>query len=209
MNGESLVNYGHRVRYPANSVIFVQRDIATKLYFLEKGLVKLSFLSQQGGEKIAAFIMPGLIFGESAILLQKKYGITAVAKEDCMVITFDRVQAAALIRQTANFAELISTSMARELSFLGHQIIGTSFFDINGRVGHALINLSYQLEQGNDATLPLTHEEIAKFVGASRVSVTNVLSYLEKKKLVLKGRTSIRIPDRRALKNWLSQQSYI
>jgi len=209
LNTQSLVNYGFRVRYPANSIIFVQRDVATKLYYLEKGLVKLSFLSDQGDEKIVAFIMPGLIFGESAILLKTRYGITATAKEECIVIAYDRLQAAALIRHTENFAALVSTSMARELSFLGHQIIGTSFYDTTGRVGHALINLSHQLEQGNDATLALTHAELAKFVGASRISITNVLSYLENKKLVVKGRTAIRIPDRSALKNWLERQSYI
>lgn len=153
--------------------------------------------------------MPGLIFGESAILLKKRYGITATTKEESIVISFDQFQAAALIQHTENFAKLVSTSMARELSFLGHQIIGTSFYDITGRIGHALINLSHQLEQGNDANLSLTHSELAKFSGASRISVTNVLSYLESKKLVLKGRNAIRIPDRLALKSWLEQQSYV
>jgi CRP/FNR family transcriptional regulator len=58
--------------------------------------------------------------------------------------------------------------------------------------------------QGTQVNVPLTHEEIAEFVGTTRETVIRTLSMFKAKHLVTLQGSMLRIPDRAALKSFTS-----
>ena len=50
--------------YSKNKVVFAQDDRCEAVYYLEKGKVKLTVISEQGKEAVVALLAGGDIFGE-------------------------------------------------------------------------------------------------------------------------------------------------
>lgn len=175
---------------------------------MEEGLVKLSFFSQTGSERTVAFIRSGAMFGESAALFGRPYGITAAAHSGSTVISFTKPVVSELMHDDPEFSHLLITSLAQELWFFGHQIVGNSFYNSCERVAHALITLAYQLKpdpECRQVNLRLSHQELATFTGVTRITVTNALKTLESEALIQTGRKFITILDVKKLKSWLAK----
>jgi CRP/FNR family transcriptional regulator len=81
----------------------------------------------------------------------------------------------------------------------------------NGRVIYSLLSLAkqYHPEKQEELQICITHEELANFVGTNRVTVTNVLNYLETNDLIKKSRKKISIMNYKKLKSLLDQQELI
>ena len=210
MNALSLANLGRALFFPRGSTLFIQNDVADRLYLLLDGMVKLCFLKRSSGEeKTACFIRPGMFFGQSALLLGKPYGITARALTDCNVSVFDRQSTVELIRANPDFAVALMSSMAQELWFFGYHLLGNAY-PATARTAYALLNLSYQLDPGAETAvrLKLSHDELASFASLTRVSVSKSLAELEREGLLTKKRNCIVILSKEALKHWLGQVSF-
>ena len=54
-----------------------------------------------------------------------------------------------------------------------------------------------------DATIRLTHDEVARFIGSAREVVTKVLKYFVEEEVVVLSRGKIEIIDKAKLRNYL------
>ena len=63
-------------------MLFVADDPGDGCYRIEKGLVKISIASASGGERILAFLGPGVIVGELAVLDALPASATVLALRD-------------------------------------------------------------------------------------------------------------------------------
>lgn len=204
------LDYGRQIVYPKGAIIYVQRDEPTRLYLLNRGLVKLSFFSEAGAERIVTFIRPGMVFGQSAFLLEKYYGIAAIAHVDSVVTVYDRHVAKALLREHPTFAYLVATSLAQEFWYFGAQIFADSFYTSDQKVARALLTLCHQLNGHlplRGATIEITQEELAKYTGLTRTVVNSVLRHLKAKGLITMRRKSITIEDIKKLRIWLQSDT--
>lgn len=202
--------YGRKVLFPKKSLLFIQKDSAQRLFFLKKGLIKLLFFNNftEGGEKTCFFIHPGMFVGESAVLLNKPYGITAYSVTECELIIFDNETTFKLMKTHPDFGLALISSMSQVIWYYGYHLIGDSLPSSLYKVAYALLNLSYQIKPNSakNIRLELSHEELASFTSLTRVTVTKSLNELEKENLIRKGRHYIIITSKNALKNWLSSK---
>lgn len=88
--------FAEEKRYPAESVIFREGDLGDAIYVIARGRVRIS-RQIAGGEEAFAFLRPGEIFGEMA-LLDPGTGRSAdaVAHEDAVVLELSRARFEAL-----------------------------------------------------------------------------------------------------------------
>ena len=86
---------------------------------------------------------------------------------------------------------------------LGRMLIRDSFLSVRGRVIQFLLSVSepYGTEEGAGVrlTIRLTHQEVADFLGISRVVVSQCFQSLNREGLLKKTRQHYLIPDRAAL----------
>jgi CRP/FNR family transcriptional regulator len=208
MENLKFEKYGRYVTFPKKSIIFIQKDSAQRLFLLKKGIVKLLFFSNfiEGAEIICYFMHPGMFFGESAILLNKPYGITACSVTDCEVIVFENATTFELIKTDPDFALALTSSMSQVIWYHGYHLLGNSLPSSLYKVAYALLNLCYQMKPNTDRNIQieLSHEELASFTSLTRVTVTKSLNKLEKEKLIQKRRNYIIINNKKDLKNWLA-----
>lgn len=92
---------------------------------------------------------------------------------------------------------------ARKSQVLGRMLIRDSFLSVRGRVIQFLLSVSepYGTEEGAGVrlTIRLTHQEVADFLGISRVVVSQCFQSLSREGLLKKTRQHYLLPDRAAL----------
>jgi CRP-like cAMP-binding protein len=76
----STVNGGRTIaEYQKGETIFTQGDTADAVFYIQKGKVKLSVVSEQGKEAVVAMPGPDEFFGEGCLTTQTKRMASAVA----------------------------------------------------------------------------------------------------------------------------------
>lgn len=201
----ALLDAGPCFRYPRNAIILVQGSRGHNLFYIRAGLVKCSFLTADGREKIIQYIGRGEILGESNILNDRGFGATATAVTPVDVITLTRERTAQLLRRNSLFAEFVIDSLSAKLWTMGKHLFSGIFLDAGGRVGETLLNLA-RGAGGDEQSVEITHQELSKYVGSNRVTVTRVLRDLEIAGLITCLRAQIRIRNREGLRRWVAQR---
>ena len=68
-----------------NETVFSQGEQADKVFYIQKGRVKVVVLSEQGKEAVVGILEPGQFFGESCLNGQPLWISTTTALEDCVI----------------------------------------------------------------------------------------------------------------------------
>lgn len=189
--------------YPEGAVLFLEKQDARGVFVLCEGEVKLTISSSEGKTLILRIAKPGEVLGLMATLSGEPYEVTAETLRPCQVAFVRRDE---FLRFIAQHPEA-SLGIVRLLTAHYHaaceqlKTVGLSA-SAPEKLARLLLGWSVGGEEtklGTRITLPLTHQEIAEFIGSSRETVTRTLSDFRSRHLVtLKGST-LMIADRPAL----------
>jgi CRP-like cAMP-binding protein len=204
---DTLLAIGRLKHYNPGQIIYLQGEESTSFYFVRDGKVKVSIFKENGSEKILAIQEDNTFFGESAAFDRYPYFATATAMEESNIHAFDIEETEALLKAHPEVSLLIITSIIRKLRLLGLQVEGLSFLDAQKRVASILLKLMHEVGEPTAGGIlikkRITHEDLANITGLSRVTVTNVLNYLDRLKLITKGRLKYTIIDRARLESFV------
>jgi len=187
--------------YPAGSVIYMEGDRSDHLFYLERGRVKISMTTADGMEKILAIQEANTLFGESAAIDGGRYFCMATALDDSVVRLIRVERLADIIKHNPEIGIQLMTSLTHKLRLLALQVSFLSFLRVPQRLAHVLCGLADDVgivtDGGIMLSVHLRHHELANIVGASRVTVTNILNEFKKQGLIdTEGRKIIvRDPD--------------
>jgi CRP/FNR family cyclic AMP-dependent transcriptional regulator len=198
---------GHQHTYPGGSVLFMEGQQARGAYVLCSGKVKLSTTSREGKILILKMACPGEVLGLSAVISNRRYEVTATTAAPCRV---NFVHAHALINFLRRHGEAgLRAAQAVSKEYQDACLDIQEILLAPSSAGK-LAKLLLSWTNGNDGDREvrvrtvLTHEEMAQMIGASRETVTRVLSDLKKRQLIrLEGSTLI-IRDRIGLEELAS-----
>ncbi|MCC6315391.1 MAG: Crp/Fnr family transcriptional regulator [Thermomicrobiales bacterium] len=161
--------------------IFHREDIGNALYVIRNGRVKIRLTAEDGRETVLAILSPGDCFGELAVLDGEPRSADAVAMErtDTLMLTRDDFLGA--LDQSPALAKRIIVLLSQKLRQTNEQLSDLIFYDVHGRVAKRLLELAaahgVQRADGIQIGIPLTQQELANMVGATRESVNRVLRY--------------------------------
>jgi CRP-like cAMP-binding protein len=93
-------------------------------------------------------------------------------------------------------------SMAARLDDLSARLAEASYETVQRRCEHRLVELaeSFAAPGGTSASIPLTQEDLAGVVGATRPTINQVLGALADQRLLTVSRGRIDVPDIEALR---------
>lgn len=198
-------------KYGANQPVYIQGERSEKFYFLRKGKVKISVFREDGSEKILAIQEGNTFFGESAAFDNQPYFATATVLEPSEIYELNRDDLLKIFRETPSIAFMLMCALIRKMRLLAFQVEDLSFLDAQKRVVHILLKLVNGLgvkkEDGLCIQKRITHDDLARLTGLSRVTVTNVLNYLEKLNILKKRRCTLTITDQEKLERLLGAGS--
>jgi CRP/FNR family transcriptional regulator, cyclic AMP receptor protein len=195
----------HPSTYPGGALLFVEGQMPRGAFVLCSGKVKLSTTSREGKVLILRLAEAGEVLGLSAAISGTCYELTAETAGPCHV---NFVEREALLRLMAKSGELgmhAAQALSREFQTMYRDIHELVLARSSaGKLARLLLSWSPGREPEKGASeirirAAATHEEMAQMIGASRETVTRLLSELKKKELIrLEGSTLV-IRDRTAL----------
>ena len=212
LSDDELGDLAGRIRlrpYKRAEVIFRKDDPGTHLYLVLEGAVKISLPGEFGQEALVAIMRPGEFFGELALFDRSPRSAGATALEDTRAALLASDDFLAFLEHHPSAVRVVLETLARTIRRLSDRVEHLTFLDVPSRVAKYLLDLSQaaakqpvaagaRAEAEVPLELSLTQDELAAFVGASRVSVNRVLGDLERREIVSVKRRRIAIldPDR-------------
>jgi CRP-like cAMP-binding protein len=160
----------HLVR---GDVLFREGDVADSLYLMVSGRVAIVIANPiDHRETVVALMDGGDMFGEMAMLDNGPRSAMARALEPSVVlaIPFDPVITA--FRSDPNLLWAVTRLLATRLRVMDEALADSVFLDVTGRTAKRLLELS---AGSDDFVLPVTQEELAGMVGASRERVNKAI----------------------------------
>ena len=180
--------------FKRGETIFRKDDPGTHLYLVLEGAVKIVLPGEFGQEALVALMRPGEFFGELALFDRSPRSATATALEDTGAALLSGDDFLAFLEANPAAVRLVLEVLARTIRRLSDRVEDLTFLDVPSRVAKYLLDLS-QASGAKAPELNLTQDELAAFIGASRVSVNRVLGDLERREMISVRRRRIAITD--------------
>lgn len=205
---ETLAGSFVRHSFDRGEMIFRQGDAGVHLYLVESGRIKITTLAPDGREAFVAIIGPGQVFGELSLFEGQQRTADARAMEPTTLHALSHDDFRPYVASHPDVAWELLRVLSRMVRRQDQAIQDMVFLDVGGRVARRLLDLASQHgEPAGDGVVrievPITQEELAQMVGASRESVNKALgSFMDRGWVTLEGRHYI-ITDTESLKRRL------
>jgi CRP-like cAMP-binding protein len=92
--------------YPKSQIVFSQSEPADAIFYIQKGKVKLTVVSDAGKEAVIAILGPGDFFGEGCLAAQSLRMATAIAMSECSIVRMEKSASVRVLHEQRAFAEM-------------------------------------------------------------------------------------------------------
>jgi CRP-like cAMP-binding protein len=169
-------------RYRKNQKIFSQGDIADTVFFIQKGKVKITVLSEHGKEAVVGIFGEGQFFGEGCLRGGEVRSATSHAIEECLITSITRSAMLATLSNEPKFSAFFMAYLLRRNSRIEDDLIDQLFNSSERRLARLLLLLANFGE--NDAkpiAVTLSQETLAEMIGTTRSRVSFFMNKFRKK----------------------------
>lgn len=183
-------------KYRAGQLVYLQGASPDYFYYLVSGSVRSFISTQAGEERVLAVHRAGDLMGEASFFDGCPRVTSAMALEECRILTVNREQLDAAFQRHPELALPMLQYLARTVRILSDHV-GASSLPAQQRIARWLLNQPL----ADDGSIRATHEGIGQAVGLSRVTVSRVLGEFALQQLVELGYRSITVLNRVRLEN--------
>lgn len=175
--------------------IYLPADEADGVLLLVEGRVKICGFSVDGKQSILAFIEPGELFGELAVIEQGRREEYAEAVEATTVLLIPADEMQRLMEAFPEVTMGVTKLIGMRRKRIERRLKYLLFHSSRERLVHLLLELAetYGKPQGEQIELgiKLSHQDLANIIGSTRETVTVTLGELQSAGLVNVGRKKI------------------
>src|ERR1700704_3247323 len=179
--------------FKRGEALFRKDDPGMHLYVVLDGAVKIALPGEFGQEALVSIMRTGDFFGELALFDGSPRSASATAMEDTRAALLARDDFLSFLETHPGAVRVVLDALAKTIRRLSDRVEDLIFLDVPSRVAKYLLDLVRSTGDGNELTL--TQDELAAFIGASRVSVNRVLGDLERREIISIRRRRIAIKD--------------
>lgn len=155
-------------------VLFNEGDVAESLYVVLRGRLAIAIANPiDHRETVVSLMEPGDLFGEMPMLDDGGRSALARALEPSAVLAVPYEPVLAAFRADPRLLWGVTRLLARRLRVTDEALADSVFLDVTGRTAKRLLELS---DGTDEFILPVTQEELAGMVGASRERVNKAIA---------------------------------
>jgi CRP/FNR family transcriptional regulator, cyclic AMP receptor protein len=170
-----------RVDYPIGAKVFRQGDAATSIFYVERGAVRLSVISQAGREAVIALLEPGDFFGEGCLAGQSQRMATATAVLSSTALVVDKEEMVQQLFAQPKFADRFLTHMLRRNIRIEEDLLDQLFNSSEKRLARTLLLARYGEQDVSHRTIPKVSQEVlADMIGTTRSRVNFFMNKFRK-----------------------------
>jgi CRP-like cAMP-binding protein len=172
---DAIASSAHEKNLVRGDVLFKEGEAPDALYIVLSGRIAIAIDNKplDSRESVVALMVEGDLFGDLALLDGGARSALARALEPSTVL---HIPYSAVEPQLSTNPDLlwgITRVLARRLRAMDEALADSVFLDVTGRTAKRLLELS---EGKDEFVLPVTQEELAGMVGASRERVNKAIA---------------------------------
>ena len=174
------------LEFEKNQNVFKQGDAADTVYYIQKGRVKLTVLSDQGKEAVVGILEPGQFFGEGCMNGHKLRISTTSAMEHCVITAITKTAMIATLHDEPAFSELFTAYLLTRNSRIEEDLIDQLFNSSERRLARMLLVLAnFGKESSPQPISPnINQETLAEMIGTTRSRVSFFMNKFRKLGLI-------------------------
>ena len=191
---QELATRFHEKRYRKKSLIIFEDDQEASLFVIASGRVKISRMSDSGGEVNFAILGEGDFFGELSAVDGEARSADVSSMDEVVLYTIRREDFLEVLGKMPVVSMAMIRELSRRLRFTDWQIQNLSTRDAEGRIVAALVYFAQEtgtIRRGEVTILQLpVQRDLANMSGTSRETVSRTLKlFKDRKECSRKGRT--------------------
>ena len=179
----SKVNGGRTISdYRKNRIIFSQGDVADAVFYIQKGKIKLTVVSERGKEAVVGVLEPDHFFGEGCLNGHPLRVTTATAIDQSLITRIPKAAMIATLHDEPEFSELFMADLLDRNSRIEEDLIDQLFNSSEKRLARTLLLLA---NFGKEATVEpiigkFSQETLAEMIGTTRSRVSFFMNKFRK-----------------------------
>jgi len=171
----STINGGRKITaFRKKQTIFVQGDSSDAVFYIQKGKVRLTVVSQSGKEATIGILNDGDFFGESCLAGQTLRLFSATAMTDCSVMRIDKKSMIEVLHREHAFSDMfVAYLLTRNIRY-EEDLVDQLFNSSEKRLARMLLLLAHFGKEGKAEVLvpKISQESLAEMVGTTRSRVS-------------------------------------
>ncbi len=195
------------LKAPAGALLYGRGASSKGVFRLEKGSVRLFFLTPGGRELVLKLFYPTECIGDIAVVDGKPYELFAEAHTDCELRVLSPEKLKMLRKKYPAMDAILLDNMTRVARTALQFIEEIAVFTLEARVASRLAWLAASAKARGESVERLTipQKELGLMVGASRQAINKVLSKLQKLGVLKTSYGAVTIIDVAALRKLAAQ----
>ncbi|MGA8152161.1 MAG: Crp/Fnr family transcriptional regulator [Terriglobales bacterium] len=183
--GTFLATIGHgrkSVTVAKKTGIFSQGDASDSVFYIQKGKVKLTVVSQTGREATIGILGQGNFFGEGSLAGQALRMGSAAAMTDCHLLRIEKKAMMQALHQEHAFSDMfVAYLLARNIRY-EEDLVDQLFNSSEKRLARVLLMLAHFGKEGVPETVvpKISQETLAEMVGTTRSRVSFFMNRFRK-----------------------------
>ena len=168
--------------YAKNQQVFLQGAPADAIFYIQKGKIKLTVVSQQGKEAVVAILGAGDFFGEGCLAGQSLRMASATTMLECSILRIEKAGAIRLLHEQPAFSELLLHHMLSRNIRIEEDLVDQLFNSSEKRLARVLLLLANFGKEGKPSLVipKISQETLAEIVGTTRSRVSFFMNRFRK-----------------------------
>ncbi|MEC8334150.1 MAG: Crp/Fnr family transcriptional regulator [Actinomycetota bacterium] len=165
---EPIVAQSKTLDLQRGDVLFQSGDDSSDLYIVTRGRIAIGNRSFDGRESLVALMESGDLFGEMPLFSNDGRSAEARALEESAVVVIPYQPVKDLYDENPSLLWRVVEMLVSRLKSTDIALADTMFLDVTGRTAKRLLEMA---GESDEFQLPITQEELAGMIGASRERV--------------------------------------
>jgi len=161
-------------KYNKNQRIFTQDDPADSVFYIQKGRVKITVVSEQGKEAVVAVLGKDKFFGEGCLAGQTLRMATATAMNDSEIMRLEKQAIVRTLHDESAFSELFVAHLLARTIRVEEDLVDQLFNSSEKRLARVLLLMANFGKDGRPEPIigKMSQETLAEMIGTTRSRVS-------------------------------------
>jgi CRP/FNR family transcriptional regulator, cyclic AMP receptor protein len=161
-------------KYRKNEIVFSQGDPADAVFYIQKGKVKVTVVSDQGKEAVVTILGADEFCGEGCLAGQPRRISTVMAMTECMVMRLAKPSIMRVLRDEPAFSEIFISHLLVRTIRVEEDLVDQLFNSSEERLARLLLILANFGKEGKPEPMiaKISQETLAEMIGTTRSRVS-------------------------------------
>ncbi|MEU0005620.1 Crp/Fnr family transcriptional regulator [Streptomyces sp. NPDC006314] len=191
----ALLATGRELTFDARAALLHQDEPSSHVLIIVAGWVKVTAASPSGYEALLSLVGPGDLVGEEATLTGRPRAATVTALEQVRAVAVQGSRFTDFLQGHPRVSRALLGLTADRLRHADRRRVEFASMSVRERLAVLLLDLARthgrRSEAGIEVAVPLTKQELAGAVGASREMTQRLLKELRDREIVSTGRRTM------------------